>query len=81
MSPVSLQLTLPGYRITRWESKILTRVFVEALEAPPRSLQSLCAQALDMIRHNVEMVDATGLEPVAEILEMLARQLDSKCAK
>jgi transposase len=34
MSPVSLQLTLPGYRITRWESNILMRVYVEALEAP-----------------------------------------------
>ena len=34
MSPVSLQLTLPGYRIIRWESNILMRVFVEALEAP-----------------------------------------------
>ena len=34
MSPVSLQLTLPGYRITRWESKIVMRVYAEALEAP-----------------------------------------------
>ena len=34
MSPVSLQLTLPGYRILRWESKIMMRVYVEALEAP-----------------------------------------------
>jgi transposase len=34
MSPVSLQLTLPGYRIIRWESNILMRVYVEALEAP-----------------------------------------------
>ena len=34
MSPVSLQLTLPGYRIIRWESKIMMRVYVEALEAP-----------------------------------------------
>jgi transposase len=34
MSPVSIQLTLPGYRITRWESNILMRVYVEALEAP-----------------------------------------------
>src|ERR1700722_10526762 len=34
MSPVTLQLTLPGYRIIRWESNILMRVFVEALEAP-----------------------------------------------
>ena len=34
MSPVSLLLTLPGYRIIRWESNILMRVFVEALEAP-----------------------------------------------
>jgi len=29
--------------------------------------------ALDTLRQNAEMVDATGLEPVAEILEMLAR--------
>jgi len=34
MSPVTLQLTLPGYRILRWESNTLMRVFVEALEAP-----------------------------------------------
>jgi len=34
MSPVTIQLTLPGYRIIRWESNILMRVFVEALEAP-----------------------------------------------
>ena len=34
MSPVTLQLTLPGYRITRWESNTLMRVYVEALEAP-----------------------------------------------
>ena len=34
MSPVNLQLTLPGYRIIRWESNNLMRVFVEALEAP-----------------------------------------------
>ncbi len=34
MSPVSIQLTLPGYRITRWESKIVMRVYAEALEAP-----------------------------------------------
>jgi transposase len=34
MSPVSLQLTLPGYRILRWESNTLMRVYVEALEAP-----------------------------------------------
>jgi len=34
MSPMSIQLTLPGYRITRWESNILMRVYVEALEAP-----------------------------------------------
>ncbi len=34
MSPVHLQLTLPGYRIIRWESNTLMRVYVEALEAP-----------------------------------------------
>ena len=34
MSPMTLSLTLPGYRIIRWESNILMRVFVEALEAP-----------------------------------------------
>jgi transposase len=34
MSPVTIQLTLPGYRIIRWESNLLMRVFVEALEAP-----------------------------------------------
>ena len=34
MSPVTLQLTLPGYRIIRWESNTLMRVYVEALEAP-----------------------------------------------
>jgi transposase len=34
MSPVTIELTLPGYRIIRWESNILMRVFVEALEAP-----------------------------------------------
>jgi len=34
MSPMDLQLTLPGYRIIRLESNILMRVYVEALEAP-----------------------------------------------
>ena len=34
MSPVTINLTLPGYRILRWESKILMRMYVEALEAP-----------------------------------------------
>ena len=34
MSPVTIQLALPGYRIIRWESNILMRVYVEALEAP-----------------------------------------------
>src|ERR1017187_10116609 len=34
MSPVYLQLTLPGYRIIRWESNLLMRVYVEALDAP-----------------------------------------------
>ena len=34
MSPVTIQLTLPGYRIIQWESNVLMRVFVEVLEAP-----------------------------------------------
>jgi transposase len=34
MSPVSIQLALPGYRIIRFESNILMRIFVEAVEAP-----------------------------------------------
>jgi transposase len=34
MSPVTIQLALPGYRIIRFESNTLMRVFVEALEAP-----------------------------------------------
>jgi transposase len=34
MSPVTLHLTLPGYRIIRWEGNTLMRVYVEALEAP-----------------------------------------------
>jgi hypothetical protein len=37
--------------------------------------------ALDTLWQNVEMVDATGLEPVAEILEALARQSVSKGKK
>lgn len=36
MSPVNLQLTLPGYRIVRVESNHWMRVFLEASE-PPRS--------------------------------------------
>ena len=36
MSPMSLSLTLPGYRIIRLERNILMRVHVEALEAPRR---------------------------------------------
>ena len=38
MSPVILQLTLPGYRIIRWESNLVMRVHVEALEAPRHCL-------------------------------------------
>ena len=34
MSPAMLNLTLPGYRIIRFESKITMRVFVEALDTP-----------------------------------------------
>ena len=34
MSPVTIELTLPGYRIIRWESNILMRIYVEALDAP-----------------------------------------------
>jgi transposase len=34
MSPVTINLTLPGYRIVRWESNLLMRVFVEALDTP-----------------------------------------------
>ena len=34
MSPVTINLTLPGYRIIRWESNLLMRVFVEALDLP-----------------------------------------------
>jgi transposase len=34
MSPVTIQLALPGYRIVRIESNTLMRVYVEALEAP-----------------------------------------------
>lgn len=35
MSPVTINLTLPGYRIIRWESNLMMRVYVEALD-PPR---------------------------------------------
>lgn len=35
MSPVTINLTLPGYRILRWESNLMMRVYVEALD-PPR---------------------------------------------
>lgn len=38
MSPAMLNLTLPGYRIIRFDSKILMRVYVEALDAPRRCL-------------------------------------------
>ena len=38
MSPMHLHLTLPGYRILRWESNSLMRVHVEALEAPRHCL-------------------------------------------
>ena len=34
MSPVTINLTLPGYRIVRWESNLLMRVYVEALDTP-----------------------------------------------
>jgi len=34
MSPVTINLTLPGYRILRWESNLMMRVYVEALDAP-----------------------------------------------
>ena len=34
MSPMTINLTLPGYRIIRWESNIMMRVYVEALDAP-----------------------------------------------
>ena len=34
MSPVHLQLTLPGYRIVRWESNHAMRVYLEVLETP-----------------------------------------------
>ena len=34
MSPVPINLTLPGYRIIRWESNLRMRVFVEALDTP-----------------------------------------------
>jgi len=36
MSPVTINLTLPGYRIIRWESNLLMRVYVEALDTPRR---------------------------------------------
>ena len=34
MSPVTINLTLPGYRIIRWESNLMMRVYVEALDTP-----------------------------------------------
>lgn len=34
MSPVTINLTLPGYRILRWESNLMMRVYVEALDTP-----------------------------------------------
>ena len=34
MSPMDLQLTLPGYRIIQWESNTRMRIFAEALDAP-----------------------------------------------
>jgi hypothetical protein len=37
--------------------------------------------ALDTARQDVGIVDATGLEPVAEILESLARSMDFKNRK
>jgi transposase len=36
MSPVNLQLTLPGYRIVRWESNSLMRISLEVLDTPRR---------------------------------------------
>ena len=36
MSPVTKNLTLPGYRIIRFERNTLMRVYAEALEAPQR---------------------------------------------
>ena len=38
MSPVTIQLTLPGYRIIRMESNTLVRIYVEALDAPRQCL-------------------------------------------
>ena len=38
MSPVTINLTLPGYRIIRWESNLMMRVYVEALDTPRRCL-------------------------------------------
>jgi transposase len=34
MSPVNLQLTLPGYRIIRWESNSLMRIYLEVVDTP-----------------------------------------------
>ena len=34
MSPVNLQLTLPGYRIIQWESNTRMRVYLEVLDTP-----------------------------------------------
>jgi transposase len=34
MSPVTIQLTLPGYRILRYESNLWMRIYVEALDTP-----------------------------------------------
>src|SRR5580698_2618692 len=34
MSPVHLQLTLPGYRIIRFESNTLMRVYLEVVDTP-----------------------------------------------
>lgn len=34
MSPMRLQLTLPGYRMIRWESNQMMLGYIEALDAP-----------------------------------------------
>lgn len=34
MSPVNLQLTLPGYRVIQWESNSLMRISLEVLDTP-----------------------------------------------
>ena len=34
MSPMNLQLTLPGYRILQWESNTRMRVYLEVVDTP-----------------------------------------------